>query len=181
MGAWGTPIFSDDTAADASDAFTDYIAEGLTPTEATNRLIAESADILNDEDDGGVFWLSLAATQWKFGRLLDSVRDRAIKIIESGSDLRRWEDNPKAETNQRRKHLDKLRTQLLTPPPKPKKVKPFPKSSTNFKPGDVAAYRLDEDTVVRFCVLEIWGFLASGPPWRSFATSSITSLSTPTV
>ena len=157
MGAWGTPIFSDDTAADTRDAFTDFIAEGLPPAEATDRLVAESADILADDDDAGVFWLSLAATQWKLGRLLDSVRDRAIKIIDSGADLRRWEDNPKAEIKQRKAHLEKLRTQLLRPPPNPKKVNPFAKSSTDFKPGDVATYRLDENTAVRFCVLDIWG------------------------
>ena len=55
MGAWGTAIFSDDTAADTRDAFTDFIADGLTPPQATDRLIRESADILEDKDDAGVF------------------------------------------------------------------------------------------------------------------------------
>src|SRR5262249_5388448 len=132
MGAWGTAIFSDDTAADTRDAFTDFIADGLTPRQATDRIIKESADILEEEDDAGVFWLSLAATQWKLGRLVDRVRDRAIAIVESGTDLHRWEENPKAEINQRKKHLEKLDKQLLSPPPPPKKVKAFPKSSTDF-------------------------------------------------
>lgn len=122
MGAWGTPIFSDDTAADTRDAFTDFIAEGMPPADATDRLIAESADILADDDDSAVFWLALAATQWKLGRLLDSVRDRAIEIIDSGADLRRWEENPKAEIKQRKTHLEKLRIQLLSPLPKPIKL-----------------------------------------------------------
>src|SRR4051812_29356245 len=108
MGAWGTAIFSDDIAADTRDAFTDFVAEGLTSTQATDRLIAESSELLDDEDDAAVFWLSLAATQWKTGRLVKSVRDRAIVIIESGMDLRRWEENSRAEINQRKKHLEKL-------------------------------------------------------------------------
>jgi hypothetical protein len=157
MSAWGTAIFSDDTAADTRDAFTHFIAEGLTPAQATERLIAESADILDDEDDAGVFWLSLAATQWRLGRLVDSVRDRAIEIIESGTELRRWQHNPRAELDRRKKHLDKLRTQLLTPPSKPKTVKPLEKSSTDFKTGDVATYRFDEGRAVRFCVIKTWG------------------------
>ena len=157
MGAWGTAIFSDDTAADTRDTCTDFLADALTPPQATDRLIKESADILEDEDDAGVFWLALAATQWKLGRLVDSVRDRAIAIIESGTDLRRWEDNPRAEINQRKKHLEKLRKQLLSPPRQPKKVRAFAKSSTDFKKGDVATYRLDEDAAVRFCVVDIWG------------------------
>jgi hypothetical protein len=157
MGTWGTPIFSDDTAADTRDAFTDFIAEGLSPTEATERLVAQFTDILADEEDGSVFWLALAAIQWKVGRLIDSVRDRAIEIIDSGADLRRWQDNPRAVINQRKKHLFKLRDQLLSPQPKPKKLKPFVKSSTDFKPGDVATFRLDKHTAVRFCVLDLWG------------------------
>ena len=156
MGAWGTPIFSDDTAADTRDAFTDIIAEGLSPAEATDRLIAESADILADEEDANVFWLAFAAAQWKLGRLVNSVRVQAIAIIDSGDDLRRWQDNPKAEINLRKKHLAKLREQLLSPQPKPKKLKPVVKSSTDFQAGDVAAFRFNEVTAVRFFVYEIW-------------------------
>src|SRR5713101_9254352 len=97
MGAWGTAIFSDDTAADTRDTFTDFVAQGLTPGEATKRLLAESADILADEDDACVFWLALAGTQWKLGRLIDRVRDRALKIIDYGVDLRRFQENSKTE------------------------------------------------------------------------------------
>lgn len=157
MGAWGTAIFSDDTAADVRDAFTDLAAEGLTASAATERLIRESSEILADEDDAVVFWLALAATQWKLGRLVDDVRDRAVAIIDAGDDLRRWAGSGRSEINQRKKQLAKLREQILSPQPKPKKLKPFPKSSTEFRVGDVAAYRLDERTSVRFCVLHLWG------------------------
>lgn len=153
MGTWGTAIFSDDTAADTRDAFTDLIADGLTPEAATQRLAADSAEILDDEEEAIIFWLALAAIQWKLGRLIDSVRDRAIEIIHSESDISRWRHCPKAEINQRKKHLEKLRTQLLSPQPKPKKLKQQVKSSTEFQPGDVASFRLDESTTVRFCVL----------------------------
>lgn len=157
MGAWGTAIFSDDTAADVRDTFTDFVADGLSPSEATTRLIGESAEILEDDDEAIVFWLALAATQWKLGRLLDDVRDRAIAIIDSEEDLRRWQDNSRSEVNQRKKHLAKLREQLQSPQPKAKKLKPFPKSTTDFRVGDVAAYRLDEQMSVRFCVLNLGG------------------------
>jgi len=150
MGAWGTAIYSDDTAADTRDAFTDFVTEGLTPTDATERLVAASADILSDEGDAVVFWLALAASQWKLGRLIDNVRDRAVEIIDSGVDLRRWQGSSTAEINRRKRHLAKLREQLLRPPPRPKKLKPFVKSSSDFKPGDVAVFRLDEQTAVRF-------------------------------
>jgi hypothetical protein len=104
-----------------------------------------------------VFWLALAATQWKLGRLVDSVRNRAIEMIDSGSDLRRWEDNPPSTIEQRQKHLAKLRVQLLAPQPKRRKLKPRVKSTTDFQPGDIAVFRLDDKIAVRFCVLYLWG------------------------
>ena len=51
MGARGTAIFSDDVAADTRDAFTDFIAKGLKASDATERLVAESAEILADDGE----------------------------------------------------------------------------------------------------------------------------------
>jgi hypothetical protein len=91
------------------------------------------------------------------GRLLNAVRERAVSVIDSGQDLRRWRrDNTPSEVKQREKHLARLREQLLGPQPKPKKLKPPKKSSTDFSPGDVASFRLDDKTAVRFCVLHVW-------------------------
>jgi hypothetical protein len=157
MGAWGMAIFSDDLAADVRDEFTDYVAEGLDPATATERVLTEHADDLEDDDEAVVFWLALAATQSKLGRLLDDVRRRAVEIIDSGADLRRWTDCRPAELRQRSAHLQKLRQQLLGPQPAAKKLRRPRKSTTSFQAGDVAAYRLDERTAVRFCVLKIWG------------------------
>jgi hypothetical protein len=157
MGAWGTAIFSDDTAADTRDLFTDLVAEGLTPTEATERLVAEG-ELLSDKDEANVFWLALAATQWKLGRLIDTVRDRALAIIDSGSNLRRWEqDSPRSVVTQRKKQLAELREQLLSPQPAPRKLKARVKASTDFQPGDIVSFRLDDKTALRFCVIRLWG------------------------
>jgi Domain of unknown function (DUF4259) len=155
MGAWGTAIFSDDTAADVRDAFCDLIADGLSPAKATRQIIAESADFLDIEDAAAVFWLALAATQWKLGRVVGRVRNRALRVIDSGADLRAWQDSPKI--NQRKSQLARLRAQLLSPPPVPRPLKARVKSSTDLKPGDVAVFRLDDRTAVRFCVLNVWG------------------------
>jgi hypothetical protein len=157
MVVWGTAIFSDDLAADTRDLFTDLLAEGLTAEQATQQLVSESADRLQDPDDSTVFWLALAATQWRLGRLTDTARDRAVQIIDSDIDLRRWNEAKISEINQRKKHLAKLRAQLLGPQPKPRKLKRIEKSTTDFQPGDVATFHLDEGISVRFCVLKVWG------------------------
>ena len=157
MGAWGAAIFSDDLAADVRDALTDSIAEGLTVSEATGRLITDFRDALQDRDESGVFWLALAATCSKLGRLTEDLRDQAIEIIDSGRDLRRWEESRPADIARRRRHLEKLRRQLVGPQPPSKKLRPRRKSSTNFMTGDVATYRFNDSVSIRFCVLKIWG------------------------
>jgi hypothetical protein len=159
MGAWGTAIFSDDVAADVSDRFKDLIAEGHSTVAATKKIIAEYAEELDDADDGIVFWLALAATQFKLGRLTANVRKKAIRIIDSGEDLARWSENTKAEIKQRGKHLAKLKQQLESDPPKPKKVRRPKKVTTGFKKGDVFVYKLTSRTRVRICVWKIWGDL----------------------
>ena len=70
MGVWGTSIFSDDLAADLRGDYRTMIGDGLSGPEATDRLLKSwmpSPD--KDPDLAPVFWLALAVTQWKCGRL----------------------------------------------------------------------------------------------------------------
>src|SRR4051794_34638039 len=71
VGAWGTAIFSDDTALDIRDEWRDAILDGLSTEEATARLLESFDDYLgDDEDTEKVFWMALAAAQVETGRLL---------------------------------------------------------------------------------------------------------------
>ncbi len=67
MGAWGVAIFSDDLAADIRDDFRELIGDGLTPSEATDRLMEEYRSALDDSHELPVFWIALAVAQWKLG------------------------------------------------------------------------------------------------------------------
>ena len=55
MGTWSTAIFSDDVAADVRDTFRDLIGEGLSAAEAVDRMLKESPEVPDDDDDGPVF------------------------------------------------------------------------------------------------------------------------------
>jgi hypothetical protein len=46
--------------------------------------------IEKDPDLAATFWLALAVTQWKCGRLEDRVRQEAMHVIDDGSALRPW-------------------------------------------------------------------------------------------
>ncbi len=142
MGTWGPAIFSDDLALDVRGEYRELIGQGVDPAEATRQLVGEYQP--DDDPDGGhVFWLALAATQWKLGRLEDTVKARALQVIEDGTDLRGWEEDATPQVvRKRRAALDKLREQLLSPQPPPKHIRRPYHEWTEWEVGDVVSYRL---------------------------------------
>jgi hypothetical protein len=141
MGAWGTALFSDDTAADVRDGYRDLIGDGFTSPEATDTLVKEWGDALSDSDEASVFWLALASTQWQCGRLEPRVKSMALAIIDQGSDLRRWRDDPKL-LKKREAVLAKLQAQFLSPQPPEKRIPKRYRNTCEWEVGEVIAYRL---------------------------------------
>jgi len=143
MGVSSTAIFGDDTACDVRDAYRELVAHGSLGPEATDQLLREWGDIIDDEDDGPVIWLALAATQWACGRLEERVKTKAVKIIDSGSSLGRWSENGDSKMlKQRQAVLAKLRAQLEAPQPAVKRIGKLPKKECQWTVGEVLAYRL---------------------------------------
>jgi len=154
MGTWGTAIFSDDLASDIKLRFRNKIGSGKSSTEATDELLDEYEEEVNDSEESSVFWLSLASTQWNLGRLLENVKQKALEIIENGQDLERWNENEK-EKNKRKKVLDKLKIQLLSEQPLAKIInKPFVRK-TKMEKGDLLSYNIANDKFVILKVIEI--------------------------
>jgi hypothetical protein len=148
MGTWGVSIFSNDTAADVRGDFRESIGEGKTPEQATLDLIKQYALSDDDPEDSIPFWLGLAATQHRCGRLLPFVRDKALAILDAGADLAQWREEDPKDAPKRQAALDKLRATLLSPQPKPMKIKrPFP-ITTDWKQGHAISYRLRSGRLV---------------------------------
>lgn len=141
MGAWGTAIFSDDTARDVRESYLDLLGDGLTGPDATKALLDVWSGSLKDPDDAPVFWLALAATQWKCGRLEPHVRRQAFDVIENGSDLARWKSSAK-DLKKRKLVLERLRLQLTSPQPPEKRIPKRFRDSNEWQVGDLVAYRL---------------------------------------
>jgi hypothetical protein len=118
MGTAGGALFDDDTACDVRDHFVHSLATAGDAAEATRSLLAAFAVAIEDVDDGPVFWLALAATQWKYGCLVPDVRSRAIDVIDNGADLSRWQGS--ADRKRRQVVLRELREKLLSPQPRPR-------------------------------------------------------------
>src|ERR1700677_819244 len=135
MGAWGVAVFSDDLAADVRDEFRDLIGAGLSSTEAVEKLLGEYASSVDDDNEKSVFWIALALTQWKLGHLEERTKNEALRLIAAGEDLKRWDD-----PNDRKKRaavLVKVREQLLSPQPPPKRVIRTIKGANDWAIGEV--------------------------------------------
>lgn len=156
MGAWGTAIFSDDLACDIREDWRDYIGDGLTPQAATQRILAEYAVAAADQDQAGVVWLALAVSQWRTGRTVSEVLERAIEVIDNGSDLRRWDRENPRQRPARARVLAKTREQLLSPPPRPRPIPRPQRSATPYRPGDLLGYRHGSGREFVFWVSRNW-------------------------
>jgi hypothetical protein len=138
MGAWGTAIFSDDTALDIREEWREAILDGLSAEDATARLLDSFDDHLGDDEDEKLFWIALAAVQFETGRLLPHVRDRALAIIEGGGDVNRWfEDGDEVLARRRRRVLERLAAKLREGQTKPKRLRRRRSLSVPFEVGDM--------------------------------------------
>lgn len=153
MGVWGTALFSDDTACDVRDSYIDLVGDGLTGPEATKALLREWSAALNDPDESPVFWLALAVTQSRCGRLESHVLQQALNVIDSGSDLVRWDSGSK-DLKKRKVVLDRLRAELTSPQPPEKRIPKRFRDTNEWRVGDLVAYRMRSG---RFVILRAIG------------------------
>jgi hypothetical protein len=128
MGAWGAGIFQDDTACDVRDSYNDFVALKFNDDEILQELI-QQFQISGEEDnvDESTFWIALALSQHKMGRLSDSVKEKALEYINSGRALKDWAElaeDDKASIKSREKALQKAKDAILSPQPPRKNPKP---------------------------------------------------------
>lgn len=154
MGAWGPALYSDDLACDIRDDYKMLIGDGLDSEQATAELIQEYEDSIRDRDEKGVFWFALADTQWKTGRLIKSVKEKTLEIIDSESDLERWKNDSK-NLKKRRLAIEKLKQQLLTEQPKEKRLPKVYREASKFNVGDVFSYQNGLEKKALFRVINI--------------------------
>ncbi|MGE0480031.1 MAG: hypothetical protein AB7Q17_06115 [Phycisphaerae bacterium] len=142
MGAWNTSLFSDDTAQDVREQYQALLADGLDGVAASERLIADWKDTVDDPDEGPVFWLALAATQHEYGRPVPGVLRRALRVIDQQHGLERWRERGPRLLAARLAVLARLRARLLSPPLREKRVAPRFRDGCEWATGAVIGYRL---------------------------------------
>ena len=81
MGAWNTSLYGNDTARDVKGDYVHKLRSGKSDQEAMEAMLVEYERTKDDEDEGPLFWLALADTQWEYGRLTEPVREKALQLL----------------------------------------------------------------------------------------------------
>jgi excisionase family DNA binding protein len=153
MGAWGTAIFSDDTASDVRSEYREMLEDQVPDVEATQRVIEAYQHL--DIDEQHVLWLALAAAQFQVGRLENDIKARALEVIDGDVGLGLWEEAGPKELAQRRAALSKLREQITGSQPARKTLRRPWHHETDLQPGDVLSFTAASGQLALLRVLRV--------------------------
>jgi len=143
MGTWGPGLYSNDISEDVKVTYMDQLRRGKSNEEIVETILKEYAKEIEDEDDAINFWLALADTQWKVGRLLPLVKKQALQYLESPGCFDKWIGTK--EMNKRKTVIENLRSQLNSPMPPEKRIPQYRLFKCAWETGDVFAYKFSED------------------------------------
>lgn len=144
MGTWSVSITGNDTAEDLKSeyqaAFFYYDIE--TALSKIDEYVRSEGYDESDEEEWCNYFYSLAEFMWKKGILTDSVRDKAIQMIDSEFGLDIWAESGEKVLSKRRKTLAEFRAKLLTPQSEKKKIRINLHLNSVFEVGDMVAFQI---------------------------------------
>ncbi len=141
MGAWGTALYSNDSASDIRGDYVDLLRRGKTNQEVVEILMQRNREIFDDEEEEPLFWFALADTQWNNGRLLPEVKEKALFFLEQKGELERWKESGEKKVQAWQNTLKKLKAKLLTPQPPEKRIYKYRLYKCEWNLGDIFAYQ----------------------------------------
>lgn len=161
MGAWGAAIFQDDDAEDLRAEYRMILADAQSDAAATDAAVRNYDASLERPQETTAFWLALALIQWRMGRLDPRVRDTALRIIDDGLDLAKWEAS--ALRSKRAAALKKARQTIASPPPPAKPLpKPLPLQLPGWEFSEIVGYRMPNGRMVLLHCLNYRGWSTVG-------------------
>lgn len=140
MGTWGIKLFSNDTTCDVRDTYIELLKKQYSDEDAEQKTYEEYEELMGTDEEP-LFWLALAHTQWKNGRLSSMVKDKALALIDANGGAELFEEN-KRTYERWLKYLVELKEMLLFPMPSRKVYrKPVEFERNPWNIGDVYAYQ----------------------------------------
>ncbi|AGY54623.1 hypothetical protein BRDCF_p1996 [Bacteroidales bacterium CF] len=144
MGTWNTSIKGNDASSDIYLDFFDSYNDGKSPEEISKKLFADYQEVLDNPQDCNNFWFALALAQWETKSLDEKVYKKVKEIIESGKDLKVWEElgADKKDIKKRKDVLDKFLVTIQTEKEKARLPKKIKAKDPIFKTGDCLTFKL---------------------------------------
>ena len=144
MGTWSTSITGNDTAQDLKLEYQcAFFANDVeVALKKIDEYIRKHGFHKDDESDWCEYYYSLADFMWSKGILTDTIRNEALRLIDSGHGLAEWEEAGEKRLVARRKVLDKFRKKLTSEQPQKKKIAVNMCTKPIFNIGDVIALQL---------------------------------------
>lgn len=152
MGSWSTAITGDDTVADVIGEVSDRLKQGASMSEASAAARRKFRSLLDDRDDGPLFWLGLAVVQWKHGRVEPRVLKQVQEVVRDESGLDRWREDPK-RLAKRRYVLARFLEQVSVPNESPKPLPKLVVRTAPFQTGDCLAVAIGDGRYTAALVL----------------------------
>lgn len=148
MGIWGTSIFSDDLASDIRREYNTLIS--IKKTDDIEDIFISYYKEIFDTEEEPVFWFALALSEWKKGRLTKRAKNKALEMLNSGKDQKRWKSFDNEKNYKKRLFvLDEFKKTLLSPMPEQKKVSKPRQRRCPWKVGSLLAYKIVTNEALR--------------------------------
>jgi hypothetical protein len=137
-----TDLYANDLAVEIKNYYIEKLQLGYDNQESL-RLTLEQYEgcFYSKDEDMTDYWLVMADTQWVLGRLDDSVKNKAIDIIENDEDLIHYAYD-QCLYDGRKEVLRNLLERLKSPQPEPKKIKKLELYICPWKVNDAYALQM---------------------------------------
>ena len=100
-------------------------------------MIDQNQSLFGDKEEEPLFWFALADTQWNYGRLLPSVKEKALLFLSKEGELQRWKEHGERQWTEWKGTHNKLKRKLEVQQPPLKKVTKFKLCQCKWHLGDV--------------------------------------------
>lgn len=144
MGAWSVSITGNDTAQDLLSEYTAafYLYDPEEAVQKIDHYVRTNMFDESDEEEWCNYFYSLADFMWKKGILTDEIKEKTIRMIDSGFGLQLWAEVGEKTLSKRQRVLSDLKEKLISRMPPKKKIKPNVHTERIFENGDLIAIQL---------------------------------------
>lgn len=142
MGTWEVGLYQNDLSADVRGNYIAKLKAGKSDETALQEILLEYKEEMKDIDCKYDFYLGLADTLWKKGRLPEEIRIKALQMIEEDRVSERWHSD--RIKKMRGKVLDKLKMELEGTMPERKKISIHKPYILGWEEGEVYYFQIKE-------------------------------------